>query len=353
MYKQFFMAALCAAGLAAAGCSKPDGDAAGTSARSSEGAPVRISVGSYNLNNLPFFIADAKGYFKDVGLEVKTENFAQGGSKVLQALVANSTDVAVGFYDHTIQMQAKGKDVVAFVLLSRNSGLVMAGRENATFDPARPETIKGQKVGITAPGSSSDFFVRHFLAQHDIPVDSISLIGVGSGAAAVAALEQGKIDLLVNYDPAATLITERKVGRIIIDARSDDGARQVYGGLYPTSVMYANQSFLDKRPEAAEKIARAEQMALKFIADSSAEDIVAALPDSYLSGDRATYARAVENARAIFTRDGRFTPADLETPLKVLREFNTDVASANIDLSRTYTNAFVERANAAAPATQP
>lgn len=353
MYKQFFMAALCAAGLAAAGCSEPDGDAAGTSARSSEGAPVRISVGSYNLNNLPFFIADAKGYFKDVGLEVKTENFAQGGSKVLQALVANSTDVAVGFYDHTIQMQAKGKDVVAFVLLSRNSGLVMAGRENATFDPARPETIKGQKVGITAPGSSSDFFVRHFLAQHDIPVDSISLIGVGSGAAAVAALEQGKIDLLVNYDPAATLITERKVGRIIIDARSDDGARQVYGGLYPTSVMYANQSFLDKRPEAAEKIARAEQMALKFIADSSAEDIVAALPDSYVSGDRATYARAVENARAIFTRDGRFTPADLETPLKVLREFNTDVASANIDLSRTYTNAFVERANAAAPATQP
>ena len=82
---------------------------------------------------------------------MKTENFAQGGSKVLQALVANSTDVAVGFYDHTIQMQAKGKDVVAFVLLSRNSGLVMAGREDATFDPARPETIKGQKVGITAP----------------------------------------------------------------------------------------------------------------------------------------------------------------------------------------------------------
>jgi len=129
--------------------------------------------------------------------------------------------------------------------------------------------------------------------------------------------------------------------------------RQVYGGLYPTSVMYASQSFLDTRPEAAEKIARAEQMALKFIADNSAEDIVAALPDSYVSGDRATYARAVENARAIFTRDGHFTPADLETPLKVLREFNTDVAKANIDLSRTYTNAFVERANAAAPAAQP
>lgn len=93
MYKQFLMVALCAAGLAAAGCSN-SGRAEGATTGSADNAPVRISVGSYNLNNLPFFIADAKGYFKDVGLEVKTENFAQGGSKVLQALVANSTDVA-------------------------------------------------------------------------------------------------------------------------------------------------------------------------------------------------------------------------------------------------------------------
>jgi len=118
-------------------------------------------------------------------------------------------------------------------------------------------------------------------------------------------------------------------------------------------VMYANQSFLDTRPQAAEKIARAQQLALRFIADHSAEEIVAALPDSYVSGDRATYARAVENARAIFTTDGHFTPADLETPLKVLREFNKDVANTNIDLSKTYTNTFVERAAASSPAAQP
>ena len=64
----------------------------------------------------------------------------------------------------------------------------------------------------------------------------------------VAALEQGKVDLLVNYDPAATLIAERKVGKILIDARSDAGARQVYGGLYPTSVLYAQSAFLQQRP---------------------------------------------------------------------------------------------------------
>ena len=114
---------------------------------------VRISVGSYNLNNLPFFIADAQGYFAQEGLNVRTENFAQGGSKVLQALIARSSDVAVGFYDHTIQMQGKHKDVTAFVSLSRNSGLVLASVPGSSFDPLRPETIRGLKVGITAARS--------------------------------------------------------------------------------------------------------------------------------------------------------------------------------------------------------
>jgi len=307
---------------------------------------VRISVGSYNLNNLPFFIADAKGYFAQEGLNVRTENFAQGGSKVLQALIARSSDVAVGFYDHTIQMQGKHKDVTAFVSLSGNSGLVLASVPGTSFDPRRPETIRGLKVGITAAGSSSDFFIRYYLTRHGIPKDAVALISVGSGASAVAALQQKKIDLLVNYDPAATLIEETGVGQIIIDAREEAGAREVYGGLYPTSVLYSLSDFVERRPEVASKVARALVRALKFIADSSAEDIVAALPDKYVSGDRSIYVKAVENAKPMFSVDGRFVPADLETPLRVLRLINAEVADKDIDLQRTYTNRFVDEAHA-------
>lgn len=344
MFSRKFIAAaatvLVAAAAALAGCGQ--GDIVG-----SERRPVRISVGSYNLNNLPFFVADANGYFAEAGVHVRTENFAQGGSKVLQALVAGSTDVAVGFYDHTIQMQAKHKDVSAFVLLSRNSGLVLAGRNDTRFDPKQPQSIGGLKIGITAPGSSSDFFVRHFLSRHGIDENAVSIIGVGSGAAAVAALQQGKVDLLVNYDPAATLIEARGIGRILIDARSDEGARAVYGGLYPTSVLYAQSGFLQEHPQVAARIARAQLKALRFIERTPPEQIVAALPDRYVSGDRAAYAQAVARAKAIFSRDGRFVAADLQTPLAVLREFDRSVAGAEIDLDKTYTNRFVDDALAA------
>jgi NitT/TauT family transport system substrate-binding protein len=303
---------------------------------------VRMSVGSYNLNNLPFPVAESLGFYKEEGLDVTIENFAQGGSKVLQALVAGSTDVAVGFYDHTIQMQAQGKHVIGFIQLARNSGLVLAGKNDTDFDPAKPETIKGKNVGITAPGSSSDFFIRYYLKQHGLTDDDISIIGVGSGAAAVAALQQGKIDLLVNYDPAATIVVERGLGKILIDARSDEGAKAVYGGIYPTSVLYANQDYIEANPQVIQKVTNATLKALHWMKDHSAEEIVAKLPEDFVSGDKQTYIKAVENAKAIFSQDGLFVAKDLETPLAVLKTFNESVNKAAIDLNTTYTNKFVE-----------
>lgn len=310
--------------------------------------PVRISVGSYNLNNLPFPVAQGLGLYEKQGLEVTVENFASGGSKTLQALVAGSTDIAVGFYDHTIQMQAQNKHVVGFVVLARNSGLVLAGGNNAKFDPAKPETIKGAKIGITSPGSSSDFFVRYYLKRHSLSADDVSLIGVGSGAAAVAALEQGKVDLLVNYDPAATFVEAKGAGKILIDGRSDEGAREIYGGIYPTSVLYATQSYIDEHPETIQKVTNATVEALKWMNNHSAEEIVEKLPKEFISGDRDTYVKAVERAKAIFSQDGLFNEEDVKTPLEVLKSFNDRVAATEIDLSKTYTNEFVGKSTAAA-----
>lgn len=307
---------------------------------------VTISVGSYNLNNLPFPLTESLGHFREQGLEVKTENFAAGGSKVLQAVVAGSTDIAVGFYDHTIQMQALGKDLVAVVLLARNSGLVMAARPGVAFDPAKPETIKGAKVGITAPGSSSDFFVRYFLDRHGLPGNAAALVGVGSGASAVAALEQGKVDLLVNYDPAATLIVDRGAGRIVIDARTDEGAREVYGGVYPTSTLYATEAFIRRHPDVIQKVVNATVKTLHWMRNHSPEEIFARIPSDYVVGDKDSYIKAIANSKPLFSSDGRFVPADLETPLNVLRAFSDKVEKARIDLGKTYTNRFADQANA-------
>ncbi|UXN07433.1 ABC transporter substrate-binding protein [Bartonella sp. HY761] len=305
---------------------------------------VRISVGSFNLNNLPFPVAVGLGLYEKHGLDVTVENFASGGSKTLQALVAGSTDIAVGFYDHTIQMQAQNKHVVAFVQLARNSGLVMAAGNNSKFDPQDPSTIKGSKVGITAPGSSSDFFIRFYLKRHGLSDKDVSIIGVGSGSAAVAALEQEKIDILVNYDPAATFLIAKGVGRIVIDGRQDQGAIDIYGGIYPTSVLYALQDYITKNPQTIQKVTDATVEALAWMHDHTASEIVDAMPKDFVAGDRDTFIKAIENARPIFSTDGLINPTDIKIPLDVLKTFNPRVSQINIDLSKTYTDEFVIKA---------
>ncbi len=308
---------------------------------------VKIGVGSFNLNNMPYYVAQGLGNFEKEGLEVSSAEFASGGSSALQALVSGSIDVAVGFYDHTIQMQSKGKDVVAFVLLARNSGLVLAvGNkwEGKIKDvPTLLANAKDLTFGITSPGSSSDFFVRYLLDKNGINPQTAKVTAVGSGASAMAALQRGQIDVLVNYDPAATMVAKTKAGTIIIDARTDQGARAIYGGVYPTSTLYASQSYLKANPAVAQKIANAMTKTLLWMNSHSAEEIAAKIPREYMSGGREVYQDALAGAKTLFAKDGSFEPKDLETPLKVLASFNDDVAKKPIDLKRTYTNEFVTK----------
>ena len=49
----------------------------------------------------------------------------------------------------------------------------------------------------------------------------------------------------------------------------------------------------------------------------------------------------------MYSPDGRFVPGAVETAYQVLKVFDPSVASATVDLARTYTGTFVERALAA------
>ena len=91
-----------------------------------EKTQISIAVGGKNLfYYLPLTIAERLGYFKEEGLDVEISDFA-GGSKALQALVGGSADVVSGAFEHTIDMQAKGQSIQAFVLQGRAPQIVFA-----------------------------------------------------------------------------------------------------------------------------------------------------------------------------------------------------------------------------------
>ena len=304
---------------------------------------VRLAVGGQTaLFYLPLTVTDRLGYFKDEGLDVTISDLA-GGARALQALMGGSADVVTGSFDHTIQMHAKSQPLTAVVQLGRFPGFVLAlvGPKAASW--RGPADLKGMKIGVTAPGSSTHFMVLHMMAQAGLKPDDASYVSVGAGQTAIAAARRGEIDALVSVDPVINLLDSEKAIRIVADTRTVEGTRQVYGGLYPAAALYLSPAYAQKNPAAVQSLANAFVRGLKWIAGHSAEEVASVMPPEHALGNMDLFVRSIRSSIPMYSPDGRFSREGAETALKVLREFDPAVRSANIDLAATYTEAFVDK----------
>src|SRR5256885_13551260 len=170
-------------------------------AQKPETTKVRLAVGGKSsLYYLPLTITERLGYFKEAGLDVEISDFA-GGAKSLQALIGGSADVVTGSFDHTIQMQAKNQPIVAAVQLGRFPGFALALRKEKAASYRGPKDLKGMKIGVTAPGSSTHFMVLYMMSQAGLKPEDASFIGTGSGGTVVGAGQHGGGGGLPNADP--------------------------------------------------------------------------------------------------------------------------------------------------------
>ena len=315
-------------------------------AQTLEKPKVAIAVGGKNLlYYLPLTIAEQLGYFKDEGLQVEISDFA-GGAKALQALVGGSADVVSGAYEHTINMQAKGQTITAFVLQGRAPQIVV-GISNKTLPNFKGiADLKGKKIGVTAPGSSTNMVANFVLAKGGLKPTDVSFIGVGTAAGALSALRSGQIDAISNLDPVNTMLEQKQEIRVIADTRTLKDTQALFGGPMPAASLYAPAEFLKKYPNTSQALANAMVRALKWLQKAGPSDIVKVVPENFLLGDRALYIEAFLKVREALSPDGQFPPNGPATALKALQAFEPELAGKNIDLSTTFTNDLAKKAGA-------
>ena len=318
-------------------------------AQAIEKPKVTIAVGGKNLlYYLPLTVAEQLGYFKDEGLEAEIVDFA-GGSRALAAVVGGSADVVSGAFEHTINMQFKGQPMRAFVLEGRAPQIVLGINPKTMPDFKSIADLKGKKVGVTAPGSSTNVMVNFVLAKAGWKPSDVSIIGVGAGNGAVAAMRSGQIDALSNLDPVITLLKRSGDLKIVSDTRNVAESEKVFGGPMPAACLYAPQSFIDKNPNTVQALANAIVRADKWIQAAGPGDIVKAVPESFLMGDRAVYIDAFLAAKGALSPDGMFPAKGAETAYKALASIDEKIAAAKLDLSKVYTNEFAKKANSKYP----
>ena len=307
---------------------------------------LTLAVGGKNLlYYLPLTIAETQGYFKAEGLDVTIADFA-GGSRALQALVGGSADVVSGAFEHTINMQVKGQRLRAFVLQGRAPQIVLGVNPKTMPGFKSIAELKGKKLGVTAPGSSTNVLANFVLAKAGLKPGDVSIIGVGAGSGAVAAMRAGQIDAISNLDPVITLLLRSGDLKVVSDTRVVAEADRVFGGPMPAGCLYTQQAFIDKYPQTTQALANAMVKADRWIQKAGAGDIIKAVPENYLLGDRAVYVDAFLAAKGALSTDGMTPEAGAETARRALASIDPEIANAKIDLSAIWTNDFAKRANA-------
>ncbi len=318
-------------------------------AQALETTKVTIAVGGKNLlYYLPLTVAEQLGYFKAEGLEVTIVDFA-GGSRALQAVVGGSADVVSGAFEHTVNMQFKGQHMRAFVLQGAAPQIVLGINPKTMAGFKTLADLKGKKVGVTAPGSSTNVMLNFVLAKAGLKPSDVSVIGVGAGNGAVAAMRAGQIDAISNLDPVITLLQRSGDLKIVSDTRVLAESEKVFGGPMPAGCLYAMQTFIDKHPAVTQALTNAIVRADKWIRAAGPADIIKVVPEGFLMGDRAVYIDAFLAAKGALSPDGVIPEKGPQTAFKALASVDAKLAATKLDLAAVYTNDFVKKANAKYP----
>ncbi len=303
---------------------------------------LRLGVANKShLYYLPVTLAERRGYFRDYGLNVSIVDF-EGGSQSLDALLGGSVDLVTGAYEHVLHTQAKGQDIRALIELGRFPGIVLAVRRDRAYKS--PADLKGMKIGVTAPGSSSHFFVLYLMAKAGLqPADAI-FIGVGGGAAAVEAMKSGAIDATANFDPVITRLEQDGIIRIVTDTRFPRVNYEIFGGTNPAAVLYAKQAFIAANPNTMQALVTAFYKTLKWIATATTDEVVDTVPSDYFLGDRDIYVKSLRSNLLIYSKTGVITSQGMNSAFNMLATFDPELKAAKIDLQQTFEDRFVKRA---------
>jgi NitT/TauT family transport system substrate-binding protein len=212
-----------------------------------------------------------------------------------------------------------------------------------------PSDFKGKKLGITSPGSSTDFLTQALAARAGVPTQDFTRVKAGAGATFIAALANGGIDGGMTTDPTIAQLTSTGQAKVMLDMRTEQGTRAALGGLYPGSSLYLDCAWVKANKPIVQKLANAFVKTLQFINTHSAQEVAARMPADYAGGNPQLYTKSINDTKGIFNADGVMPTDGPKTVLDVLASFSPSLQGKKdkIELSKTYTTEFVKAVPAA------
>ena len=208
--------------LAAAACG--NAEPARDSAPNKSDSPESVKVG-YVVSTIfaPLFIADAKGYFKDNGIDIQLEAVKSGQDAV--PLTANGTlDVLVaGFSSGMFSAMEAGLEVKVVGSMGVSAGddekpvaaLIGSKALHDAGEVTGIADLKGKRIAANGgEGGAGAYLVDVELQKEGLSITDVELINL-PGPDMPAALKNGSIDAAYNNPPFTTMMVEDEIGVVL------------------------------------------------------------------------------------------------------------------------------------------
>jgi NitT/TauT family transport system substrate-binding protein len=344
--KIYAVAATGAMALSLAACGTGTGSGSPAANASSTPIPtVKMMVGGIDKQiYLPYQLAQSLGYYKKYGVSVELSTEQNGGVGAEDAMASGQVDMAGAWYVHTVDFQAKGKDVINLVQLSGAPGeREMCGTNSGVHSPA---DFKGKTMGVTDLGSGTDELTQFIASKQGITKKEYHTLAVGAGSTAIAAIQRGSADCVMTSQPTVGALTTKHLAYTAVDLATADGAQKALGGDWPAAGLLANASWVKSHEDAAQKVVDALVDTMHWINTHSAADIADKLPVSFVQNSTISkdqYIAGLTTDKGQFLPDG-IMPAGGPKVIFAMEKGN-GVDTAKVSISNTFTNNYALAAN--------
>ncbi|HEY4864741.1 MAG TPA: ABC transporter substrate-binding protein [Candidatus Dormibacteraeota bacterium] len=319
---------------------------ASSSSSSNQTANVKLMVGGLNKQiYLPNMLTQQLGYFKEQSLNVTfiDEGSGQGAE---QEVVAGNVDAGSGSYNHTIELQAAGKNIQTVCQFG------IAPGEAEVVDAKKASSItgltdlKGKNLGVTDLGSGTQTVTSALLGQKGVSAEQVKWVAVGAGNTFIAAINQQRIDAGMTTEPTISRLVQSGQGKVLVDLRTPASTRAALGGDYPFIGIFMRTDYVNNHKDVTQRLVNAYTKTLRWMHSHTAAQIGDKMPAEYYAGDKALYVQALQNQLQIFGSDCKMPAGGPENVLKIEQNFVSSFKGKTADVSKTYTNDFANKAAA-------
>jgi len=282
-------------------------------------------------------VGDQLGFFKKHGIDLKIVDFT-GGSKMTQAMVAGSIDIADGA---GIEMAFIAKGVPMLAVCENTTTLPFLSIGVPWDSPiTSKEELKGTKIGVSSAGSLTDWLAQELERKEGWAPDAIMRVAIGNGtSSSTAAFRDHLVDAYIGGTSTFLAMAERKVGRVLVPV-SD------YEGRFASGTLFASNHLIETDPDAIRAFLAAWLETTAFIRTHKAETVKI---ESGITGfSESVMSKTYDIVISMFTKDCKFDAESLATLKRSFVELN--LLGASPDMSKLYTEAYLPKASGAAEA---